>query len=210
MSEPLMNESGKVYGKLTVLNKWRSVQSKSGLYNIEWFCECSCGNKKWLKGSNLRANRVHSCGCLRRENPNWGQKPIEKDSKYFFKNWFNIWERKSTLAGKIFTLTLEELDLIYEKQKGLCFYTGEELILANSARNCMKETNISIDRIDNDKGYELDNIVLCSKMVNISRNTYTQQEFITMCRCVANNQSLNHILNCELPNTRTRQKEPKV
>lgn len=32
-----------------------------------WVCMCSCGEPKIVGGGDLRAGRVRSCGCLRRE-----------------------------------------------------------------------------------------------------------------------------------------------
>ena len=47
--------TGKVYGNLTVINY---------LNNGYWLCECSCGNKKEVKGRYLRSGEVTSCGHL--------------------------------------------------------------------------------------------------------------------------------------------------
>lgn len=35
---------------------------------VMWLCECSCGNKVEVSGSNLKNGRVKSCGCLRGNN----------------------------------------------------------------------------------------------------------------------------------------------
>lgn len=37
--------------------------------------------------------------------------------------------------------------------------------------------NNGIDRIDNNKGYTIDNVVPCCKMCNQAKNDYTLQEF---------------------------------
>lgn len=197
---PKKNESGKRYGKLVVTEKFESRPYK-GIYYILWWCICDCGIEKWIKGSNLRAGRAVSCGCGRAENENWGQKIIPKDSKYFFKTWLNAWKSKAKRDNREFSLTLGELDNQYEKQNGRCYYTNDNLILADRAKFCVQDTNISIDRIDINQGYTASNIVFCLKMVNIARNMYSQQEFITMCRRVANNPNLEDKESLEaLPN----------
>lgn len=59
----LVNEIGKVYGKLTVIE--RAPNDKAG--RAYWLCQCECGNKTVVRGTSLRAGVVHSCGCLQKE-----------------------------------------------------------------------------------------------------------------------------------------------
>ena len=44
----------------------------------------------------------------------------------------------------------------------------------------------SLDRIDSSKGYIEGNVQWVHKMVNMSKQQYTQEEFIDMCTAVAN------------------------
>jgi len=44
----------------------------------------------------------------------------------------------------------------------------------------------SLDRIDSSKGYIEGNVQWVHKMVNMSKQQYTQEEFINMCIAVAN------------------------
>lgn len=180
MHQKQTTKPGDRYGKLTVCEESKSQRYGKFKYLI-WHCRCDCGVEKWVKGCNLRAGRCQSCGCSRSQNQNWGQKAIARNSKYFFRSWLAIWRSKSNKRRDMeFTLTLEQLDELFDQQNGRCYYTGEKLILATGAKFAVAETNISIDRIDNAKGYTIDNIVLCTKLVNISRNLLTQSEFIKM------------------------------
>ena len=56
-----IDETGKRYGKLTVL--YRS--EKTGGSHIFWHCKCDCGNECDVNGSNLRAGISTNCGCER-------------------------------------------------------------------------------------------------------------------------------------------------
>ncbi len=49
-----------------------------------------------------------------------------------------------------------------------------------------KSHNISIDRIDSNKGYYIDNIQLVYPKINMMKFTYSQDEFIDMCKLVSN------------------------
>jgi 5-methylcytosine-specific restriction endonuclease McrA len=41
-----------------------------------------------------------------------------------------------------------------------------------------------LDRVDNSKGYHLDNVVTCCEQCNMAKHAYTQEEFIDMCKRV--------------------------
>lgn len=56
------DETGNVYGKLTVLEY-------AG--NRKWKCKCECGNITLVYGKDLRIGKTKSCGCLRKEKYNW-------------------------------------------------------------------------------------------------------------------------------------------
>lgn len=53
---------GEIFGKLTVLEK-TVVKKGRQLY----ICQCECGNKKAIRGSDLRSKRTRSCGCIQVE-----------------------------------------------------------------------------------------------------------------------------------------------
>lgn len=36
----------------------------------KWVCKCDCGNTRLAKGTDLRAGKIQSCGCLRRDGRN--------------------------------------------------------------------------------------------------------------------------------------------
>lgn len=62
----MKDETGKKYGKLTVLKR-DLTKPKGAVY---WICQCECGNRKSIRGSSLR-DKVHptrSCGCLSGKN----------------------------------------------------------------------------------------------------------------------------------------------
>lgn len=54
---------GKVFGRLTVLEKAYTRKGKGAYYR----CLCSCGNTVIVQGSMLRSGNSRSCGCLAKE-----------------------------------------------------------------------------------------------------------------------------------------------
>jgi hypothetical protein len=68
------DETGKIYGRLTVLSPAKSIPHTNGS-SMAWLCQCSCGKKSIRIGSHLRKGCVKSCGCLAIESQkNTGKK----------------------------------------------------------------------------------------------------------------------------------------
>lgn len=57
--------TGKIFGRLTVLNFHSSKNSKP-----RWLCLCVCGKTKVVTADNLRRDITKSCGCLHKEISN--------------------------------------------------------------------------------------------------------------------------------------------
>ena len=64
MNNNFIDETGKTYGRLTVLQKTEKRNQKRA---ILWLCQCECGNQILVTGTNLRSGVTKSCGCLKKE-----------------------------------------------------------------------------------------------------------------------------------------------
>ena len=71
-------------------------------------------------------------------------------------------------------ITVEDLVDIFYKQKGLCYWLKIKLEPLEVFENCLQA--MSVDRIDNTKGYTKDNIVICTRFANLGRNDKTIKE----------------------------------
>lgn len=92
-SHNFIDETGKKYGRLTVLS--RAKNNKDG--RAVWHCRCDCGNELDVLGKSLRNGNTKSCGCLQKD------KAIESNMK-----------RSESLVGKRFgkLSVLEEVGFI--------------------------------------------------------------------------------------------------
>lgn len=63
----LVDLTGQRFGRLTVVEKEGSRECRPGKYRIYWRCKCDCGNECSAHTTDLRAGKVKSCGCLRKE-----------------------------------------------------------------------------------------------------------------------------------------------
>lgn len=56
----LINLTGKVFDKLTVLEK-----APSRARHVYWKCQCECGNIVEVSAESLKRNIPHDCGCVK-------------------------------------------------------------------------------------------------------------------------------------------------
>lgn len=61
------NLTGRVFGRLTVLNYAGCRYPGRSTGGHRWLCECSCGTKKTVDGGPLKSSRQVSCGCYLQE-----------------------------------------------------------------------------------------------------------------------------------------------
>ena len=78
-------------------------------------------------------------------------------------------------------ITFEHLADLLIEQDFKCALTGWDIDAMEVNVN-----TASLDRIDSSKGYIEGNVQWVHKMVNMSKQQYTQEEFIDMCTAVAN------------------------
>ena len=58
----IIDLTGQRFGRLVVLSRQGSVGKK-----VAWLCLCDCGNKKVIESGNLKTERTKSCGCFQKE-----------------------------------------------------------------------------------------------------------------------------------------------
>ena len=77
-------------------------------------------------------------------------------------------------------ISYEEVYDLWVEQNGICQLTGVDMTtIAGKGRI---PTNVSIDRIDNDKGYEKDNVHLVCLWANTAKNDLSISDFVKFCK----------------------------
>lgn len=121
----------------------------------------------------------------------------KKCDSFWAKKTYN--NRKTTISGYLrqllwgikarakrsnieFTITFDDVIELYAKQQSKCAIT--KVTLTHAHGNGRIKTNISIDRIDNTKGYTKDNIQLVCDIVNIMKNTMGLEELVHWCKLI--------------------------
>lgn len=173
MGRPIIDITGQKIGDLIVLNRVPNGVRKNGREYTKWLCKCSCGNIKEFDGTDLLKSKRRitlkgrvSCGCKRRK--------LEGESSLL--EVYNNYKRKAKERNYEFNITLEEFKNITQKK---CHYCGEP-----PSNECDRGYSTGsfiyngIDRVDNIKGYYIDNIVPCCKICNIAKRNMTVDEFL--------------------------------
>ena len=65
MAKKILDITNQIFGELVVLEK-----AEKGCHGkLRWKCRCNnCGNEVVVNGSDLKNNKIHSCGCIDEKN----------------------------------------------------------------------------------------------------------------------------------------------
>jgi len=97
--------------------------------------------------------------------------------------WQNTLINDSRYRGVKNNLTVDDINEMFEKQNGLCYWFKIPLVPSNKHKHPQQP---SLDRLDRNKGYVKDNVVLTCYSANIGRNENdldTWMEFLKLLYC---------------------------
>ena len=107
----------------------------------------------------------------------------KEEKKEYHKKYYQIYSQ--TLKGKLSTykcsakdrgfiwdLTFEQFKTFWQKP---CYYCGSEI------------KTIGLDRIDNSKGYKIDNVVSCCMICNLMKRGLSKDIFVDYCKKISIN-----------------------
>lgn len=78
--------------------------------------------------------------------------------------------------GLVFELSFEDLQEIWNKQQGKCYYTQIDM---NFTYSLSLPKQMSVDRKDSSIGYTKDNCVLCCQFINYAKHDYKMEDFLS-------------------------------
>lgn len=146
------------FERLTVLELYGFNKHKSAV----WKCLCDCGNIINVSSNSLQRKHTMSCGCLKREL----DETRYSDPKWYMKNAFNkvfiAYKNGAKRRNYTFNLTQDDVKNITQQN---CHYCGCEPKQISKSKNGNYIYN-GIDRVNNSRGYELDNVVPCCAKCN--------------------------------------------
>lgn len=139
------NLIGKKVGKLTVL--WREKLDRQ----YYWWCQCDCGNKKYISCSNIK--KTKTCGCAFKNRITFGRLTHGLSNTRFYQIWVSMNQRTKNPSHKA-----------YKQYKNIkIHWTSFEQFRDDMYQSYLEhvkqfgEKQTSIDRIDGKGNYEKNN-----------------------------------------------------
>jgi hypothetical protein len=161
---------GEIYDKLTIINFTKENGKKVAI------CKCICGNTVNRRPELLKKiNKTNNCGCQHRG----GWKGVGELSQTTM---CRI-ERNAKVRNLTFDVSIENLWKLYEQQNGKCALTGLQIDFAEKTTD---PNDASLDRIDSNKGYVIDNLQWVHKDINKMKMELDEKRFIELCKLVSN------------------------
>jgi hypothetical protein len=134
--------------KIGFLTVNKRAESRNG--DTYWSCTCQCGKVVNVRSDHLQSNRVRSCGCQK------GKLITEKKIKHGMRKTrlYRIW---ASMIQRCENTKSHEAYLYSERGITVCPEWHEFEIFKNWALSNGYAENLTIERIDNNKGYSSDN-----------------------------------------------------
>jgi hypothetical protein len=165
-------EIGTKFNKLTYIKIATDLLRKDKRKVSRGFFRCDCGKEKIYSIYTVKYGTTKSCGCVK----------IAKDGSAFNKI-YGQYKRGAISRNHEFKLTKDEFNNLL---KSICFYCGCNPSQTVKSRSSLPDLIYNgIDRINNSKGYTLDNCVACCRWCNASKSNLTSEYFINKCKEVA-------------------------
>lgn len=147
-SKDRVDLTGRKVGRWTVTGEWRS-ELRRGRKLVYWMCLCDCGATAWVRSANLVREYTKSCGCLNAEiqsiiKTKHGHARIDRKSPSY-RTWLAMRQRCRD-----------------PRQKSFKNYGGRGIRVCDRwqtfdnfyADMGDRPEGRTIDRIDNNRGYE--------------------------------------------------------
>jgi 5-methylcytosine-specific restriction endonuclease McrA len=178
-----MNLEGRRFKRLDVKKYFGKGRDNTGLYQ----CRCFCGKLTIASGFDLLHGYRTSCGCipetkrLKKEADKILHKKIPKsgDSILIL---YKRYIKGADDRGLEFRLEINEFIKLTSSN---CFYCGKKP--QQVVNGIIPYIYNGIDRVDNNKGYLIENCVSCCKECNRSKNIMSSTKFLTMVGKIYNN-----------------------
>lgn len=171
--------TGKTFGEWFVICRAPNHITIGGTIISEFWCECSCGYILKIRSKRLRTlgnDRCKRCAVIKSGKERakfYNDIPIDTFNK------IEIQAKKRNLE---FNITIKELWSLFLKQNKKCALSGIDIGFC--VKQSIYKTNgwkarwvhtASLDRIDNSRGYTIDNIQWVHKDLNYMKQDYSEE-----------------------------------
>jgi hypothetical protein len=177
-----INLTGQRFGKLETISRAPNYKNKT-----RWNCICDCGEKTTVFSLNLKKGNTKSCGCLNTHHRFLDATLTAKHSLYYR-------YKKVCAKNRNYSFSLNFAEFIALTEQN-CHYCGKK-----PNQFCKRKYDRKIffynglDRLNNDRGYDSDNVVPCCKNCNRAKLGRSKKEFIIWLKKCYNHMKLIGLL----------------
>jgi len=132
------DRTGEQVGRLTILSDWKREKKVTS-----WKCLCECGTEKWIRANHLTESHTRSCGCLMLDT----NTSHNKSRSLEYKVWDSMIQRCGNKSHKAY-------DNYGGRGISVC---SEWQDFENFYADMGDKEGLTLERLDNDKGYSKDN-----------------------------------------------------
>lgn len=133
-------------------------------------------NEYYCNASKKEGRATQCIACIKQRRDTDEFKDKRRD--YYCKTWatqlFQGCKKNSKEKKLQFNITKEYILELFEKQKGMCYWFGIEMVPSKNSKDPQQPT---VDRLVPDLGYVKDNVVLTCFAANMGRNTTSEKRF---------------------------------
>lgn len=165
------DRTNQIFGKLTAVRFIGEVKPNGGAV---WECLCACGNTITASAFSLVVGHKKSCGCLIKDI---GLNKRKEKSIAGFNRLYTSLKRRAYIKKLNFDITKDQLLLLSNQQ---CYYcncpprqSSKHSKSIGVSQNLIDHSEFiynGLDRIDNSKGYCIDNVIACCGECNKLRS----------------------------------------
>lgn len=143
--------------------------------------KCICGKLSFVSSSSLKSGKSKSCGCKQKDF--LVEKIVNSNYLSIRNKLYDNYKRAAKRRNYDFNLNFDSFSNLILKN---CFYCNSSPSMTyNYGKSVKIDSSLDykdfkyngIDRIDNTKGYIIENCVPCCKICNNSKSTLTKEEW---------------------------------
>lgn len=175
-----LSKPGDVHSRLTIIEEDPTLDKGQRRY---YFCKCECGKITRVEGYTLRKGITKSCGCI------WDEIFLKTRGEISWNYYYSTYKTAAKSRNHKFEITKQEFKEMAIQDCQYCGQSPERYTYYDKNNKLRQRVNQEvidrsyiyvngIDRVNNNEGYIISNIVPCCPPCNYAKRNQTEKEFI--------------------------------
>jgi len=171
-----MLPKNKIESWLTPLRFFEYRDNKKDRDHEYWLYLCKCSKEKVILKRSVDRNQTISCGCYHKLHAVGSKRCLPK-GEASFNSLYSRYRSRAILKNLEFSLTKDQFRKLVISNCIYCLAIPENIVKIIKHNGTF--TYNGIDRVDNTKGYTIENCVTCCERCNRGKLEMSKEEFYT-------------------------------